>query len=169
MTRSCWFCEVTNEPMRFVTSAVVRSTFVVTILATMAIAAPQKQTLTGTITDSMCPKADHSQMRMGPSDAACTLACVDAHGAMFVLYDANNTYTLSDQTTARKFAGQKVRVSGLVDASTKMIQVESITDKNWDSLTAAYLAVVIIFFAYLFTIARRVTQLQGEIVRLKSL
>jgi len=158
------------KPMRGLTSTLIRSSFVVTILATMAIAAPQKQTFTGTITDDMCPKADHSQMRMGPSDAACTLACVDAHGAMFVLYDGNNnTYMLSDQTAARKFAGQKVKVSGIVDASTKMIQVESITDKNLDSLTAAYLAVVIIFFVYLFTIARRVTRLQAEIVRLKSL
>ena len=158
------------KPTRFVMSAVVHSSFALTILAMAAIAAPQKQTLTGTITDSLCAKADHSQMRMGPSDAACTLACVDAHGAMFVLYDGNNnTYMLSDQTTARKLAGQKVKVSGVVDASTKTIQVESITDKNLDSLTAAYLAVVIIFFVYLFTIARRVTQLQGEIVRLKSL
>jgi hypothetical protein len=33
---------------------------------------------------------------------------------------------------------------------------------------AACLAVVIIFFVYLFTIGRRVTRLQGEIVRLKS-
>lgn len=157
------------KPMRFVTSAVVHISFALTILAVAAIAAPQKQTLTGTITDDMCPKADHSQMRMGPSDAACTLACVDAHGAMFVLYDGNNTYTLSDQATARKFAGQKVKVFGTVDTSTKMIQVESITDKNLDSLTAAYLAVVIIFFVYLFTIGRRVTRLQAEIVRLKSL
>jgi hypothetical protein len=33
--------------------------------------APGKQTFTGTITDSMCVKADHSQMRMGPTDAEC--------------------------------------------------------------------------------------------------
>jgi CcmD family protein len=157
------------KPMRFVTSAVVHSNFALTILAMAAIAAPQKQTFTGTITDSICAKADHSQMRMGPSDAACTLACVDAHGAMFALYDGkNSTYTLSDQTTARKFAGQKVNVVGTLDASTNIIQVVSISDKNLDSLTAAYLAVVIIFFVYLFTIARRVTRLQGEIVHLKS-
>jgi CcmD family protein len=157
------------KPMRFVTSAVVHSSFALAILAMAAIAAPQKQTFTGTITDDMCPKADHSQMRMGPSDAACTLACVDDHGAMFVLYDGkNSTYTLNDQTTARKFAGQKVNVVGTLDAGTNVIQVASITDKNLDSLTAAYLAVVIIFFVYLFTIGRRVTRLQGEIVRLKS-
>jgi hypothetical protein len=157
------------EPMRGVTSTLIRSSFVVIILATMAIAAPQKQTFTGTITDSICTKADHSQMRMGPSDAACTLACVDAHGAMFVLYDVNNnTYTLSDQTTARKFAGQKVKVFGTVDTSTKMIQVESITDKNLNSLAAAYMAVFAIFFVYYFTVARRVDRLQDEITRITN-
>jgi hypothetical protein len=106
---------------------------------------------------------------MGPSDAACTLACVDAHGAMFVLYDVNNnTYTLSDQTTARKFAGQKVKVFGTVDTSTKMIQVESITDKNLNSLAAAYMAVFAIFFVYYFTVARRVDRLQDEITRITN-
>ena len=158
------------KPMRFVTSAVVLSSFALTILAVAAIAAPQKQTFTGTITDSICTKAEHSQMHMGPTDDACTLACVDAHGAMFVLYDGKNTtYALSDQKASRNFAGQKVKVVGTLDASTNTIQVVSMTDYNLDSLTAAYLAVVIIFFVYLFTIARRVTRLQGEIVRLKSL
>jgi len=90
-------------------------------------AAPPKQTFTGTITDSMCGKADHSQMQMGPTNAACTLACVDVHGATYVLYDGKNAYTLSDQKTPEKFAGQKVRVVGALDAKTKTIQVESIT------------------------------------------
>jgi hypothetical protein len=96
------------KPMRVVTSAAILSSFARTIFAMAAIAAaPQKQTFTGTITDSICTKADHSQMHMGPTDAACTLACVDVHGAMFVLYDGKNTtYTLSDQKTPRKFAGQ---------------------------------------------------------------
>jgi hypothetical protein len=46
------------KPMRFVTSAVVRSGFVITFLAMAAIAAPQKQTFTGTVTDSICAKAE---------------------------------------------------------------------------------------------------------------
>ena len=90
-------------------------------------AAPPKQTFTGTITDSMCAKADHSQMLMGPTDAACTLACVDVHGAMYVLYDGKNTYALSDQKAPEKFAGQKVKVAGTLDAKSKTIHVESIT------------------------------------------
>ncbi len=52
------------------------------LLAVAALsAAPATQTFTGTITDNMCAKAGHSQMRMGPTDAECTVACVGAHGA----------------------------------------------------------------------------------------
>jgi hypothetical protein len=92
--------------------------------ALVAAAAPQK--FTGTITDSMCPQGDHSQMKMGPTDAECTLACVSVHGAMYVLADGKQSYTLSDQKTPEKFAGKKVTVTGTLDAKTKTIQVESI-------------------------------------------
>src|SRR5580658_3920301 len=90
-------------------------------------AAPDKQTFTGTITDDMCATADHSQMRMGPTDAECVLACISAHGAMYVLYDGKNVYTLSDQKTPEKFAAQRVTVMGTLDAKTRTIQVDSIT------------------------------------------
>ena len=96
------------------------------ITATLT-AAQSKQTFTGTITDSMCPAADHSRMRMGPTDAECTLACNSAHGADYVLYDGKETYTLSDQQTPEKFAGKKVMVTGTLDAKTKTIRVDSIT------------------------------------------
>jgi uncharacterized protein DUF5818 len=65
-------------------------------------------------------------MRMGPTDAECSIACVGAHGAIYVLLDGKNVYTLSDQRTPEKFAGQKVKVTGTLDAKTKTIQVESI-------------------------------------------
>ncbi|PWT86374.1 MAG: hypothetical protein C5B57_01245 [Blastocatellia bacterium] len=90
-------------------------------------AAQSKQTFTGTITDNMCAKGDHAQMRMGPTDAECTTACVMAHGATYVLYDGKDVYTLSDQKTPEKFAAQRVRVTGTLDAKTKTIQVQSIT------------------------------------------
>jgi hypothetical protein len=88
--------------------------------------APGKQTVTGTITDDMCAGVGHAQMRMGPTDAECTVACIQAHGATYVLYDGKNTYMLSDQKTPEKFAGQKVKVVGIVDVKAKTIQVESI-------------------------------------------
>ena len=100
----------------------ILSLLAVTVLS----AAAPKQTFTGTITDSMCAKADHSQMQMGPTDAACTMACVEVHGATYVLYDGKDAYALSDQRTPEKFAGQKVKVLGTLDAKTKTIQVDSI-------------------------------------------
>lgn len=101
---------------------------ILSLLAAAALsAAPANQTFTGVITDSMCAKADHSQMQMGPTDAECTTACVSVHGANYVLYDGKDAYTLSDQKTPEKFAGQKVRVVGTLDAKAKKIQVESIT------------------------------------------
>jgi len=85
-----------------------------------------KRTFTGTITDSMCAKANHSLMKMGPTDAECTLACIDAHGALFVISDGTTAYTLSDQKSPMKFAGKKVTVTGTLNANTQTIQVESI-------------------------------------------
>ena len=89
-------------------------------------AAADKQTFTGTVTDDMCPKADHSQMQMGPTDAACAMACVSVHGASYLLYDGKNAYMLSDQRMAEKFAAKKVKVTGTLDTKTKTIQVDSI-------------------------------------------
>jgi hypothetical protein len=101
---------------------------IVSLLAAASLsAAPATQTFVGTITDSMCAKADHSQMQMGPTDADCTRECIRAHGALYVLYDGKTAYTLSDQQAPAKLAGQKVRVTGALDAKTKTIAVDSIT------------------------------------------
>ena len=100
---------------------------IVSLLAVAVLSAAQgKQTFTGTMTDNICAKAGHSQMRMGPTDAECTIACISAHGATYVLYDGKNVYTLSDQRTPETFAAQKVRVIGTLDSKTKTIQVDSI-------------------------------------------
>ena len=89
-------------------------------------AATDQRTFTGTITDDMCANADHSQMQMGPTAEACAKACVEEHGAAYVLFDGTNAYTLSDQRLPERFAGTKVRVTGTLDAKTKTIRVNSI-------------------------------------------
>jgi hypothetical protein len=89
-------------------------------------AAPGRQTFVGVITDSMCARGDHSKMQMGPTDAECTSACIREHGATYVLYDGKAAYDLSDQQTPEKFAGQRVTISGALDAKTNTIQVASI-------------------------------------------
>ena len=78
-------------------------------------AAPTKQTFTGRITDSMCARANHSAMKMGDTDAECTLACVRAHGALYVLWDGKRSYELSDQDMPEQYAGKKVRITGTLE------------------------------------------------------
>jgi hypothetical protein len=102
-----------------------------TLLAIAMLATAQgKRTFTGIVTDSMCPTGDHSGMRMGPTDAECTIACIREHGAEYVLYDGKDVYALSDQQTPEKFAAKKVTVTGTLDAKTKRIQVDSIAAAN---------------------------------------
>ena len=89
-------------------------------------AAPERHFVTGVITDSMCARGDHSQMKMGPTDAECTIACIREHGATYVLYDGKHAYDLSDQQTPERFAGKKVTITGILNAKTYTIQVDSI-------------------------------------------
>ena len=99
----------------------------ITALAAVRSNAQGKRKFTGTITDSMCALADHSRMRMGPTDAECIIACINEHGALYVLYDGKEVYNLSDQKAPEKFAGKKVTITGALDPKTKTIQVASIT------------------------------------------
>ena len=83
--------------------------------------------IVGYVSDGMCG-LDHSAMKMG-DDKACTLKCV-SDGSKFVLADRDQkiVYTLddADQGKAREFAGQKVNVTGHVDANAKTIHVTKI-------------------------------------------
>jgi hypothetical protein len=94
-------------------------------LVALTLAAADKQTFTGVITDDMCSKADHKSMNMGP-DAKCVTECVKGMGGKYVLYDGKSAYILSDQKAPEKFAGQKVTITGTLDAKTNTIQVDSI-------------------------------------------
>lgn len=104
-----------------------RAVVVFTLAAVAALAAPPgKMTFTGVVTDSMCSDGDHSRMKMGPTDAECTKACIEVHGATYVLYDGKVGYALSDQKMPGQFAGKRVTVKGTLDEKTKTIQVDSI-------------------------------------------
>jgi hypothetical protein len=100
----------------------------ITVAAASAIAAAAPlRTFTGVITDSECADANHKRMGMGDTDAECVKACIDEHGASYVLYDGHSTYQLSDQKAAAGFAGQKVTVKGTLDAKGKTIAVDTIS------------------------------------------
>jgi uncharacterized protein DUF5818 len=91
-----------------------------------ASSAQTSRTFTGAITDSMCATADHSRMGMGSTNGECTIACVDAHAARYVLFDGKDVYALSDQKTPERFAGKKVAVTGKLKTDTRTIEVEAI-------------------------------------------
>ncbi len=87
---------------------------------------PGRRVFIGVITDSDCPKGDHSQMQMGSNDAECTIACVEQHGDTYLLFDGKSAYNLSDQNKPRAFAGKRAAVTGTLDAKTNTIKVDSI-------------------------------------------
>ena len=106
-----------------------------TLCAALAFAqADAPASFTGEITDSMCARnrshAESVQLSsdMGKTAASCTIACVDKHGAKFVLLDTEHkkTYMLSNQDAARKFAGRKVQVTGTLNKRT--IEVQTISE-----------------------------------------
>lgn len=78
----------------------------------------------GVITDTGCPKGDHTKMNMG-KDPQCVVACVKA-GAKYMLYNGKDGYILSDQKSPAAFAARKVIVTGTLDPKHDTIQVTSI-------------------------------------------
>jgi hypothetical protein len=103
----------------------MKKTIAILVASAALMFAADKQTFTGTITDSMCDNADHKDMKMG-SDPKCVVECIKGMGGKYVLYDGKTAYILSDQKTPEKFAAKKVTVTGTLDAKTKTITVASI-------------------------------------------
>src|SRR5438045_2396856 len=89
--------------------------------AALLMAAGEKKTLTGVVSDEMCGK-DHNMMKVTP-DSKCVTECIKM-GSKYVLLSGDKVYVLSDQKTPEKFAGKKVTVTGTVDG--KNVKVDSI-------------------------------------------
>lgn len=109
------------------------------VLSTTSSGASQDaRTFVGVVTDERCAVGGHAAMRMGPTDAECAKACADEHGDALVLLDGEHIYQLSDQKLARTFAGEKVRVTGVLDVKTGTIAVTSIqAERQFQSLGSA--------------------------------
>ena len=101
----------------------MRSTLILLTCAFGLAAADAPKTYTGVITDAMCGK-DHKMMNVKP-DSKCVTECIKM-GSKYALLDGTNVYELSDQKTPEKFAAQKVKVTGTLDANGKVLQVTSI-------------------------------------------
>jgi uncharacterized protein DUF5818 len=102
-------------------------------------ASAKDRTFTGEVYDNMCAAAgSHAAMLkmsgMGDKDPndpmakkMCTTECVKK-GGKYVLYNAatKTIYELDDQQKPAEFAGQKVKVTGTLNAATKTIHVVKI-------------------------------------------
>ena len=95
------------------------------IAAATLFAGGPSRSFTGVITDSMCV-ANHKMMHVSP-DAKCIVECVKAGRTVkFVLLDGKTVYELNDQQTPARFAGQRVKVTGI--AAGNSIQVAKIEE-----------------------------------------
>jgi hypothetical protein len=91
------------------------------LLATSLVFGQSSQTITGTVTDSMCGR---KHMMKDASAAKCTRVCVKA-GSDFALIAGDKLFTLQgDKTAIDKFAGEKVAITGKTNGN--VIKVQSI-------------------------------------------
>ena len=91
----------------------------ITIFLALALA----ESFNGVVTDTMCG-AKHTMMKDAPDDQ-CIRMCVKG-SSQYALFDGENVLKLSDQTKPKKFAAQKVKVTGTLDQKTNTIKIDSI-------------------------------------------
>jgi hypothetical protein len=103
-------------------------------LATLSYAGERARIFVGEVSDSQCAMNVHSLTHshqemlkskgmMGGTSADCANRCDKQMGGEYVLASGKEVYRLDNQTEAEKFAGQRVRVSGTLDAKTKTIHM----------------------------------------------
>ncbi|OFW04739.1 MAG: hypothetical protein A3H96_09995 [Acidobacteria bacterium RIFCSPLOWO2_02_FULL_67_36] len=115
--------------MKFIFAFVLIALFIAPVAQAQKPQPPRSQTYVGFITDTMCGR-DHKAMNVTP-DAKCVRDCVgDGKTYKYALADANGMYTLSDQETPAKFAGERVKVTGVLYAKTNILKVERIERAN---------------------------------------
>ena len=90
----------------------ISALFLSVVLPAIAASAQSSQTLTGTVSDTMCG-AHH--MMQGASAAQCTRECVK-QGSDFALVSAGKVYTLKGDR--RQVRGQNVTIKVKVDGKT---------------------------------------------------
>ncbi len=100
------------------------------IAATLAalalpVSAADSKTYVGVITDTMCG-LEHATMKNGP-DTKCVRDCVgDARTYKYAVAVGRDIYTLSDQAVPASYAGEKVKITGVLYAKTRILKVERI-------------------------------------------
>jgi hypothetical protein len=81
-------------------------------------------TFTGLVTDTMCGSKPHRDMMKDKTDAECVRLCARGQHE-YALFDGTTVMKLSDQRTPAKYAGQRVRVTGVYDNRSRTLRVVS--------------------------------------------
>ena len=94
------------------------------------------RTFRGQIADTQCAFNIHSLTRShaemlktkatGGTEGSCATYCVRYLGGDFVLSSKSAVYRLDNQDKVRRFAGQRVRITGTVESKSKTIHVVKI-------------------------------------------
>ena len=103
-------------------------------IASLSYAGEAVRTFRGEISDSQCAMNVHSLTHshqemlkskglMGGTSAECATHCAKKMGGEFVLAVGKEVYHLDNQAEAEKFAGQRVKISGTLDAKAKIIHL----------------------------------------------
>jgi hypothetical protein len=111
---------------------------IILVTAALFMAAPAlfaaDKTWNGTISDNMCgakhPGGEHDGKKM--TEADCTKACVDGHGAKYVFLSGGKTYKIANQDFSglKDHAGHKVALSGEMKGdSVTVSKIEMPADK----------------------------------------
>jgi hypothetical protein len=95
-----------------------------------------EKTFTGEIGDTQCAMNVHSLDKshkemlkvksVGKTAADCTLYCIKNRGGRFVLQYKDKVYRLDKPELVEPYAGQKVRVIGILDPQAETIEVHRI-------------------------------------------
>jgi hypothetical protein len=98
--------------------------------------AEHEQVFKGEISDSQCALNVHSLSRshdemlkkksIGTTAADCTRYCVKYMGGVYVISVKDKVYKIDNQELGDRFAGQKVKLTGVLDVKSNMIAVQSI-------------------------------------------
>jgi hypothetical protein len=94
----------------------------------------------GEVSDSQCALNIHSLTRshqemlksksMGGTANTCSVYCIEHLGGYLVLSSGNDVFRLDRADLVHGFEGQKVKISGVLDAKTKQIHVLKIELEN---------------------------------------
>lgn len=95
-----------------------------------------EKVFTGEVGDTQCAMNVHSLDKshkemlkvksVGKTAADCTLYCIKNRGGRFVLQNKDKVYRLDKPELVEPYAGQKVRVLGVLDAQSETIEVHRV-------------------------------------------